>query len=362
MPAGLDYTERISALVFPNMLETRVLDLKEQWCLHATCRAFLPARVHAEAVYGEYVAELRSGALSGMTWAPTTRGDLARFSRSRAFYYVDMLLRGFMQYVLRAPQSTVLAGSVGAAILLNKLGIARPWFPNDIDFYVTEEKRTELIVDAYITGVLCPLGCLWDTRTKLFYDDSSDDDEDEMFDAAGVPDDIRSEAATADAYEELRGVIRRPSAGRPAAGYNVLQSTVTEPLFPAAFPDDLRRLIRPVNVILIQVPAASGPTVGLAARVRNGFDLVPCAVNVSVAGAFSYHCSCTRRASAAARLRLLFFSPEAVVCRHYADIPRMVHRVRKYGSRGFTFMRSFDAVSALLAAEEMRDGDVVVEY
>ncbi|CAK0869071.1 unnamed protein product, partial [Prorocentrum cordatum] len=93
-----------------------------------------------------------------MTWMATCDRGMAALSPSKAMYHSDMLVRGFLRHLLHGKIQVVLAGSAGTAILLNKLDAQREWAPNDIDFFVAEEKHIDYVAMAYISGVLSPLG------------------------------------------------------------------------------------------------------------------------------------------------------------------------------------------------------------
>ena len=357
-----DVRELISATVLPHMRENRMIDLKTEWRMHRVCAAFRLAREHARSAYDQYMARLRSGTLRHATWLPTGRESLTGISHGHLLYYADMLIRCFLRHVLRERDQVVLAGSAGTAILLNKIGTPRSWSPNDVDFFVTDEKYLEQIGRAYVAGVLNPLGVDSEARVRDWYDDSDDEDSD-AFDATGVPDYIRHDGVLADGYDELRGIVRGPSNGGGPASYDALRVAVIVPRLPDGFPNDLRALIRPINVIHVRVPgAAPGSPVDLPARVRGGFDLVPSAVSVGVDDDLEFRCTCNLRTFAAVHQAVLFFNPEAVSRRKYKDIPRMLFRVRKYTSRGFVFVPSSTMIIASLSAEERHASVAVVDF
>ncbi|CAK0852499.1 unnamed protein product [Prorocentrum cordatum] len=372
--AALDARARVICdLAVPRMRETFMLDIKTQWRLHGTCAAFCgDARDRARKAYDDYVKGLRSGDLCGMTWMPTCDRALRRLlapATSKAMYHADMLVRGFLRHVMGSEARVVLAGSAGTAILMNKLGVQRDWFPNDIDIFVAEEKHADFIADAYDTGVLRPLRCRLRKQTHLFYDsESSDGDEGawcaaEMNAAMAVdaalpplPPELEAAqaAAAAEAFKELRGLVLPRHANRHRSGYRVLTSVVVRPRLPDDCPPDLVRLIRPINIVLVRVPGRASQAVDFPGLVRDGFDLVPCAVSVRVGDDFSFRCSCTSGTLAAVERRMLFFNPEAVACRKLEEIKRMVHRVRKYVVRGFTFLKSSTAILRSLTPAERR--------
>eukprot|EP00959_Pyramimonas_sp_CCMP1952_P176941 3698397-Pyramimonas_sp.AAC.1 len=75
-----------------------------------------------------WVEGLRSGDLRGMAWVPTCDHALRRLlapATSKAMCRADMLVRGFLRHVMGSEARVVLAGSAGAAILMNKLGAQR---------------------------------------------------------------------------------------------------------------------------------------------------------------------------------------------------------------------------------------------
>ena len=339
-------TRALFDVVLPQAYESHMLDLKDSWRTHGLCRTLRFHRDRARAQHVRWCENISSQNLPHLTWTETCDSSLNWFPISNRFdafsmalYRADWLMRSFLRYVLGGTRQVVLAGSVGTAILQNKLGIRRDWRPTDIDFFVTGVHSVSRIIDAYVEGVLKPLGCKrWEQRTQLFYYEDRGGTE------HGIP------AGTTEAHEELRGLIRRSSSVGHAPSYEVLQTVLLEFGLPEGSSTTLCNLIRPLNIVHVRVPGSGTPD--LASRVRSGFDLVPCAISVEIDDDFSFRCTCDVRTLAAARLSLVFFNVDHVRRRNRDDIPRLLDRVQKYQRRGFMFALSSNAILSTLSPND----------
>ena len=321
-------------VILPNLRETRMLDLKDEWRTLQTCNAFRFDRYDARLARGKYFNDYHRQNWPRLSWAlprdvnailDSPNSENAR-SKCMDLYRADMLLRCFLHHVLRRENQVVLAGSAATAILQNKLYVRRLWRPSDMDFFVLQEQRVRYIIDAYVDGVLKPLGCeVWDQKTVLNAYEESDGD--------GEWPPLRITERTAEPCAELHDLIPGDSAGGYNVGYDVLQTVRLQ----AALPRYLLNLILPLNIVLIRVRAGTGD---LAARVRGAFDLIPCGVSVTMSDDFSFRCTCAGCAVSAARQGVLYFDTDNVRRRKIGDVPRLLARVEKYLDRGFRFARA----------------------
>ena len=348
-------------VALPHMRQTLMLDFRDEWRLHGASGAFRIARVHARSLHSKYVADIRSRDLPRLTWMPTSDASLASLPLGMDLYRADMLLRGFLRYVLQWPNQVVLAGSAGTAMLLNKLGVPRDWRPHDIDIFVTAERRVHHVEDAYVAGVLKPLGCKhWEQATQLF----KHDNEDHPREVAAPEVFVRElRGAAAEAFEELRELIEEGPADGRNASYEVLQTVNLLPQLPEnGLRAVLSTFVRPLNIVLIRAPVSPGKAMDLASCVRGGFDLVPCAVTVTMEEDLRFRCTCDVRTLAAARLSLLFFNAEHFRRRSRDDVPKLIERVRKYAGRGFKFTRLTSAVLSSLEPNDSAAGAALMHF
>ena len=212
---------------------------------------------------------------------------------------------------------------------------------------------------------LGPLGLRSSSYAASLSDESSDFDELEQFDERDWSDDMTFNDVGADVHDDLRTMVNRRSADRSAPSYDVLQKAIVRPVSRSSrrpeYPRDLRDLVRPIKIVLVRVPKRLEMTMDLAACVRTGFDLVPSAVTVSMGDDSTFRCACDFRTFAAVRHSLVFFNPDAVSCRKYKDVPRMVQEARMYVSRGFTFRPSSTARLGSISSYERDVSATVVE-
>ena len=318
--------------------ESMFIDVKTQWIMQCVSKSFSLAMVKARSMWNAYVANISHRRLPALSWIRTTDAGLADFVPSVYVYHADMLMRSFMFNVLRSKDFPVLAGSVGTALLMNKIGAVRSWIPNDVDFFAASQFQMERITNAYIEDVLNPLACDFH-KDVLSFDAETENEEvtlttesrslstltslNDIFSSWGV------------IYQSFSIEKTRERNGR---GYRAVAAAVVVPLWPDGTSNELRSLILPLSVTFVQ------PLEGhrrfqphsFAQRVRCGFDLMPCAVSVKMRRDLSFLCSCSPSTLAGLRNSALEINAEEVIRRRSRDLKKTVHRILKYLRRGFS--------------------------
>ena len=358
--------DALSPEFFSLSCESMLLDVKTQWMMQCVSKSFSLGMVKSRSMWAAYVDNISRRHLPALTWIRTTDAGLEDFVPAVYVYHADMLMRSFMFNVLRSEVSPVLAGSVGTALLMNKICAVRSWIPRDVDFFVASEFQMEQIANAYIENVLNPLACEFQKDVFPFYADpgnegGNDSDSEEEFEISNA---ARGEFLSwdemlniASAYTVLRSLVRGSNCEMNGAGYRAVAGAVVQPLWPDGASRELRSLILPLNVTFVKLSGGCQrfQPQSFPLRVRRGFDLLPCAVSVKLRSDLSFLCSYSQSTLEGLRNSALEINVEEVSRRRSRDLKRIVRRILKYLRRGFTFVHASSRTTARSIEEVSAD-------